>query len=225
MHRKQLATGVRMSAMLIAVGLPMVGCGGSDTAPISKVTSSHAATPDLATPLNFAQIKQVVELQSMPIGWKPGAQPLSGRDVPKDAPCRKPSGVCAGETSTVVVQYNNADNTGNVYLEVHAYEDREAARAGYQSRSASSNDKSYRQISMPTVGNASVARTGVNVATGDPFTAIVMRVDTVAALVVYTHEGKVDPPMLLSLARLEAERIQQVQRGGKPTATLSNQEG
>ncbi|WBO69037.1 hypothetical protein [Streptomyces camelliae] len=122
------------------------------------------------------------------------------------------------------MQYNNADNTGNVYLEITAYENTEIARAGYQSRSVSSNDTSYRQISMPTVGDTSVARTGFNKWTGDPFTAVVMRVGTVAAEVVYTHKDKADPHMLFSLARMEAARIQQAQRGERPTATLSDHE-
>ncbi|MFI9248310.1 hypothetical protein ACIGXF_38465 [Streptomyces sp. NPDC053086] len=229
MHRKLSVAGVRWSAVLIAMGLATVGCGGggSDPAPLGKRHSSPAATPDLAAPLSFSQLKEVVDLQSLPLGWKPGVQTIAGRNVPKNAPCRRPPGAtCAGQTSRAVVQYNNADDTGNVYLELTAYENKGAAQDGYQRRSASSClAKTSRRISMSTVGNSSVACTGSNKWTGEPFTGMEMRVGTVAALVVYTHKDKAEPHMLLSLAQMEAARIQQVQRDEKPTATLSDRDG
>ncbi|GLX52446.1 hypothetical protein Shyhy01_53960 [Streptomyces hygroscopicus subsp. hygroscopicus] len=222
MHRKRLVTGVRVSVVLIAVVLSSASCGGSGTSPSGKGQSSHVATPDLAAPLHVLQLKRVLDLQSMPTGWKTGVQTLAGRDVPKDSPCRRPSHVCAGMTSHAIVQYDNEDSTGNVYFELSAYEDREAALAGYKSRSASFVGKDNREISMPTVGNASTACTGSNKWTGDPFTGVVMRVGTVVASVTYTHKNKADPQMLLSLARMQVERIQQAQRGETPTARLED---
>ncbi|KUN06967.1 hypothetical protein AQI95_11970 [Streptomyces yokosukanensis] len=221
-RRKESVVGVRVAALMVAVVLLAAGCGGSG-AEHSKGPGRHAATPDLATSLRFSQLKKVLDLQSMPTGWKVGATSLRGRDLPKDSPCRRPSGVCAGMTSHAEVQYDNADSTGNVHIELDAYEDREAAQTGYTSRGASYADKNDREISMPTVGNASVARTGFNKFSAEPFTSLVMRVGAVVVAMTYTHQTKPDPQLLLSVARMEAERIQQAEQGVAPTASLGHE--
>ncbi|MFI6688077.1 hypothetical protein [Streptomyces sp. NPDC050485] len=218
MHRKRWVMNVRVLAVLIGVVLTAVGCGNSATPPSNKGNGSPTATPDPAALVSLSQLKKVPDLQSMPNGWKTGRLHLSGRDVGKD--CPRSSNVCAGMTSSATAQYDNADSTGNVYLELAAYQDRDTARAGYTSRSASFASKDDRQISMPAVGNASVARTGFSIS-GHPVTSMVMRVGTVVVALAYTHEDKADSQVLLSVARTQAERIQQAQRGETPIASLA----
>lgn len=218
MHRNRWVMSVRVLAVLAGVVLTAVGCGSSATAPSGKGYGTPTATPDLTALVSLSQLKGVPDLQSMPSGWKAGRLHLSGRDVGKD--CPKSSNVCAGMTSSATAQYDNADSTGNVYLELAAYQDRDTARAGYTSRSASFASKDDRQISMPAVGNASVARTGFSTF-GHPVASMVMRVGTVVVALAYTHEDKADSQMLLAVARTQAERIEQVQRGETPTASLA----
>ncbi|MFI1608151.1 hypothetical protein ACH4YN_39635 [Streptomyces griseofuscus] len=203
--------------------LTVAGCQGSESATGSTEHSTRTptvSTPDLPAPLSFARLKQAApDLQSMPVGWKVGATELRGRDYPKSAPCR--ANVCAGMTSHVELQYDNADSTGNVYIELTSYDATQSARSGYEKRRKSYASQQDRAISMPTVGNISMARTGFSEVSGQPFVSIVMRVGTVVAAMAYTHEQKANPQDMLALARLQAERIQQVQRGGRVTASLA----
>ncbi|MEU1013342.1 hypothetical protein [Streptomyces sp. NPDC005890] len=203
--------------------LTVAGCQGSGSATGSTEHSTRTptvSTPDLPAPLSFARLKQAApDLQSMPVGWKVGATELRGRDYPKNAPCR--ANVCAGMTSHVELQYDNADSTGNVYIELTSYDDTQSARSGYEKRRKSYASQQDRAISMPTVGNISMARTGFSMVSGQPFVSIVMRVGTVVAAMAYTHEQKANPQDMLALARLQAERIQQAQRGGRVTASLA----
>ncbi|MFC4955564.1 hypothetical protein ACFPFX_04550 [Streptomyces mauvecolor] len=124
-------------------------------------------------------------------------------------------------TSYADVQYDNANSTGNVHIALSGYEGVEAAQAGYKSRSVTFASENDREISMPMVGNASVARTGSHNTSGQPLTSMVMRVGTVVVAMVYTHKGEVDPQVLLSLARMQATRIEQSQRGENPIASLA----
>ncbi|KOU54202.1 hypothetical protein [Streptomyces sp. WM6378] len=217
-HRKQWMTGVRVPAVLTALALAAVGCGNSATVPSAEGHSSQVATPDSAASVSFSQLKNVLDLQGMPTGWKAEKQP-SGRDVTKN--CPKSSTVCAGMTGFASAQYDNVEGTGYVYIELSAYDGRDTARAGYTSRSASFANKDDRQVSMPTVGNASVARTGFNTTSGHPVTSMVMRVGTVVVAMADTHVEQDDSQMLLSLAQTQAERLQQTLRGETPTASLA----
>ncbi|WP_445526855.1 hypothetical protein [Streptomyces cyslabdanicus] len=221
-RRLSVTRGWTLAALAVVV-LTAAGCQGSETAAggTGRSTRTPAApTPDLPTPLNYARLKQTVpDLQSMPVGWKVGRTELRGRDYPKSAPCR--ANVCAGLTSHAELQYDNADSTGNVYIDLYAYDDTQSARSGYEKHRKSYASQQDRAISMPTVGNVSMARTGFNKYSDQPFVSIVMRVGTVVATMAYTHEQKADPQDMLALARLQAERIQQAQRGGRVTASLA----
>ncbi|MEU9576468.1 hypothetical protein [Streptomyces chilikensis] len=156
----------------------------------------------------------------MPTGWKVGAQGITGRDVPMDAPCRKPGHVCEGRVSNAGARYGNTQNTGNLNIEMFSFEDVEAAQREYEERSASYAGEKDREVAMPTVGDVSIARSGANEFSGWPFTSLVMRVGTVVVAMAYTHRDAPDPQMLLALARMEAKRLQQAQSGEEPTASL-----
>lgn len=220
MQQNRLAGGLWLS-LVITVAALVSGCGGAGTttAPPTGKPLGTSSAPSVVTTLDHSRLKASLPgLQNMPTGWKAGATRLQGGDTPADAPCRKPKGICVGKISHARVQYDNPESTGTVHIEANSYESIETAQSGYEERKASYADKRDREISMPRVGDESIARTGFHQLSGHPFVSIVMRVGTVVVAMGYTHEGKAPAPATLSLARMQAERLQQAQRGETPTA-------
>ncbi|WP_406375694.1 hypothetical protein OG788_39105 [Streptomyces sp. NBC_00647] len=218
MHKKRLAMGMCLLTVT-AVSLLASGCSSEGAGSSGGKPRNPAVSRDRAVPLDFSRLKQAMpDLQSMPTGWKAGATRLQGRDTPRDAPCRRPKGGCQGKRSNAAVQYDNAESTGNVYIEASAFDDSGTARSGFEQRRASFAGPKDREVSMPKVGDESIARTGFHKYSGQPLVSMVMRVDTVVVAMVYTQEATASPETLLSLARMQAKRLQQAQRGEIPTA-------
>lgn len=203
--------------------LLVAGCGGADTGGTGSSENKSPSTssaPPLVTALDYSRLQGALpDLQSMPTGWKVGATRLQGGDTGEDAPCRKPQGACVGQKSHTRVQYDNPESTGSVHIEAVAYEDTGTAQTGYERRKISYADARDREISMPKVGDESIARTGLHRSSGHPLVAMVMRVDTVVVAMAYAHEGQANSEALLSLARMQAARLRQAQRGQTPTAS------
>jgi hypothetical protein len=214
-------TPTRVAAVAVAMALAaLAGC--SDSAPARgndpKASPSRTAVADSNAVLNASQLKQAMpDLQSMPIGWKAGALTARAKDISgRSLPCKSAIEDYCGMKSYGSGQYDNPAGTGNVWFELAAYPDKQTADAAYKRRRISFQSPGAQQIAMPAVGNESTAEKTVG--SKGEIVSLVMRVGTVVVATAYTDRPSADPNTMLTIARMQAERLQQAEQGQTPTA-------
>ncbi|MFI1254518.1 hypothetical protein ACH4U6_12035 [Streptomyces netropsis] len=201
------------------------GCGGEGTgapeAASSKGATQQETFPDPDVRLDAEGLRKALpELRSMPTGWRTGVVPTSARDVPQDKRCADGnSSDCYLMWSTAVVQYKAPGDTGSVYIQLSAYPDRRTAGAALKGRNKA-DAPGNRAVSMPTVGNESVAFAEPRAAHATPSLTMTVRVGTALAELIYQDEERQpdSAKILLSLARMQAKRLLDVEQGRTPKA-------
>ncbi|QLE70950.1 hypothetical protein FGW37_04420 [Streptomyces rectiverticillatus] len=215
---------------VLAAGLmvSVAGCGGGQAVPhegagpVSGAREGGLGTGP-GTVLDAEALRKALpDLQSMPVGWKTGITQLNARDVPREKRCPKEGGPkdCWLQWSHGTVQYRAPGDSGSVDWYLSAYPDREVAGTAFKNRHGN-KPSAASEVSMPKVGDESLAYAKPRAAYADPSIAMTVRVGTVIAVLTYQDSEK-NPDsaqVLLSLAQMQAKRLRQAELGRVPTAT------
>ncbi|MFI1972159.1 hypothetical protein [Streptomyces cinnamoneus] len=117
------------------------------------------------------------------------------------------------------MQYKAPGDSGSVDWYLAAYPDRQVAGRAFENRKTA-GASGAREVAMPRVGDESVAYAEPRAAYAEPSIVMTVRVGTVIAAMTYQDAEK-NPDsaqVLLSLARVQAKRLQQAALGEVPTA-------
>lgn len=214
-----------LAAVLMVLG-GSAGCGGEGTgapeAARSKGGAQRETFPDPDVRLDAEGLRKALpDLQDMPIGWKIGVTPLSVREVPPAKRCTDGNTRnCLPWSRRGSVQYKAPGDTGSVHIDLFAFHDRTTAGTDFKSGTRPGSYGS-RPMSMPPVGNESEAHALPRAPYASPSLSITVRVGTAMAHMVYQDADKQpdSAKILLSLARMQAKRLLEVEQGRTPTAT------